>query len=368
MFRVSADDCGNRGEEMRRSNFKLLLIGSIVSIGTAAGTLALDHAGVISLIPTPEMPQVEAPPPIAAALPMPAPRRAIDMLAYLAPGSAPLQLPSPQETFEEVIAEAEQDSETEGTAVLDAWLTETEEADDVTAGSPSNLSGQSRPRHTPRHTPALARRLAQISPAANMRLAAKFKTAGFMATPAEVGLVAIKDERTIELHARTEGGDWTFIHRYPVLAASGGLGPKLRQGDKQVPEGVYNISFLNPQSRYHVSLRVNYPNAFDRKMAAADGRRNLGGDIMIHGKAVSAGCLAVGDEAAEELFVLAAQTGLPNIRLVIAPTDLRRRSAPSLQAGDPSWLPKLHSDVQVAMADFNAPPRPVGLLSSFFGN
>ena len=52
---------------MRRSNFKLLLIGSIVSIGTAAGTLALDHAGVISLIPTPEMPQVEAPPPISAA-------------------------------------------------------------------------------------------------------------------------------------------------------------------------------------------------------------------------------------------------------------------------------------------------------------
>ena len=351
---------------MRRSNFKLLLIGSIVSIGTAAGTLALDHAGVISLVPAPEMPKVEAPPPISAALPMPAPRRAIDMLAYLAPGSAPLQLPSPQEAFEEVIADAEQESEPEGAAVLDAWLTETEETDDVTAGSPSNLSGQSRPRPMPRHTPALAKRLAQISPGAKMRLAAKFKMAGFMADPAEIGFIAIKDERTIELHARAESGEWTFIHRYPVLAASGGLGPKLRQGDKQVPEGVYNISFLNPQSRYHVSLRVNYPNAFDRKMAAADGRSKLGGDIMIHGKAVSAGCLAVGDEAAEELFVLAAQTGLQNIRMIIAPTDLRLRSAPSLQAGDPSWLPTLYSEVQTAMADFKAPPR-TGLLSSLFG-
>jgi murein L,D-transpeptidase YafK len=62
-----------------------------------------------------------------------------------------------------------------------------------------------------------------------------------------------------------------LIHRYPLLAASGVAGPKLRQGDKQVPEGVYGISFLNPNSRYDVSLRVNYPNAFDRQMAAKDG-------------------------------------------------------------------------------------------------
>ena len=70
----------------------------------------------------------------------------------------------------------------------------------------------------------------------------------------------------------TGGQAWKLIHRYSVLAASGVAGPKLRQGDKQVPEGVYGISFLNPSSRYDVSLRVNYPNAFDRQMAAKDGR------------------------------------------------------------------------------------------------
>ena len=102
-----------------------------------------------------------------------------------------------------------------------------------------------------------------------------------------MSLVAIKDEKILELYARSADGTWKFVYRYTVLAASGGMGPKLKQGDKQVPEGVYAISLLNPNSRYHVSLRVNYPNAFDREMAAADGRENLGGDIMIHGKAAS---------------------------------------------------------------------------------
>lgn len=102
-------------------------------------------------------------------------------------------------------------------------------------------------------------------------LAETFETAKAAWPPAEFGLVAIKDEKILELFARSNGGGWKLIHRYPLLAASGVAGPKLRQGDKQVPEGVYGISFLNPNSRYDVSLRVNYPNAFDRQMAAKDG-------------------------------------------------------------------------------------------------
>ena len=216
--------------------------------------------------------------------------------------------------------------------------------------------------------PSLVRRLAQISPGASVRLAAKFRAAKANWQPAEIAMVAIKDDKMLELFARPEGSsEWTFIHRYPVLAASGQSGPKLRQGDKQVPEGLYNISFLNPNSKYHVSLRVNYPNAFDREMGAQDGRSNLGGDIMIHGKALSVGCLAVGDEAAEELFVLAAETGLRNIKLIIAPTDFRRHGIPTLEAGHPKWLPKLYAEVKTAMADYKSPPPASGLLS-FFSN
>ncbi len=208
----------------------------------------------------------------------------------------------------------------------------------------------------------LKERLAEISPSATRRIAEKFEAASVVWPPADIGLVAIKDEKRLELFARPEGGAWKFVHRYPVLAASGVAGPKLRQGDKQVPEGVYRITFLNPNSRFHVSLRVNYPNTFDRKMAAKDGRKNLGGDIMIHGKNVSAGCLAVGDQAAEELFVLAANVGLQNIKLIIAPTDFRQHGLPTFQPKQPDWLPKLYTEIASAMSEFRAPPR-TGLLS-----
>jgi len=128
----------------------------------------------------------------------------------------------------------------------------------------------------------------------------------------------------------------------PILGASGTEGPKLREGDGQVPEGVYAIESLNPNSRHHLALRVGYPNAFDRTMAEQDGRANLGGDIMIHGGSLSIGCLAIGDEAIERLFLLAADTGPEAVRLVIAPCDLR--TGPSRSEGpQPTWLPELHA-------------------------
>ncbi|HSK18243.1 MAG TPA: L,D-transpeptidase family protein, partial [Longimicrobiales bacterium] len=76
-------------------------------------------------------------------------------------------------------------------------------------------------------------------------------------------------------------------------------GPKRHQGDAQVPEGFYNIDLFNPNSSYHLSMRVDYPNARDR---AANPDGNLGGDIYIHGDCVSEGCLAMTDEGIEELY------------------------------------------------------------------
>ena len=113
------------------------------------------------------------------------------------------------------------------------------------------------------------------------------------------------------------------VRSWPVLTASGGPGPKLREGDRQVPEGVYSVDQLNPNSAYHLSLRLNYPNAFDRAHAATDGRERLGGDIFIHGKDVSIGCLAIGDDAIEELFWLAGTAGKDAFTTVIVPTEGR---------------------------------------------
>ena len=210
-------------------------------------------------------------------------------------------------------------------------------------------------RRKPRYT--LKSRLAGIEPKAKPRLAAKFAAAKVAWPPTEVAFVAIKDERILELHARSMGTAWKLVHRYPVKAASGGAGPKLKRGDKQVPEGIYRITYLNPNSAFHVSLRVSYPNRFDRRMARKDGRRDLGGDIMIHGKKSSAGCLAMGDDAAEELFVLAAMVGKPKIKLIIAPTDFRKESATAVSAGQPQWLPALYSEIATAMAPFPKPPK-----------
>lgn len=240
-------------------------------------------------------------------------------------------------------------------------------ADSAPTAKSENLPWQNAVRPKKIWNKRLTERLAEISPAATLRLARKFESANASWPPAEMALVAIKDEKALELHARTAGGAWKFVHRYPVLAASGGSGPKLRQGDKQVPEGIYGISFLNPDSKYHVSMRVNYPNTFDRAMAKRDGRSKLGGDIMIHGKNVSAGCLAVGDEAAEELFVLAAETGLNNVKLVIAPTDFRQNGVPDAVASAPNWVPGLYTQVASAMQSFRRPQQSPSLLS-FFGN
>lgn len=214
----------------------------------------------------------------------------------------------------------------------------------------------------PRTNYSLIERVAEIGPGAIARLEQKFADAGVAWPPQRLAFLAFKEERVIEVQAQT-GSAWQPIYRYKVEAASGGAGPKLTQGDKQVPEGLYRIVSLNPNSRYHVSLRVGYPNDFDKAMAKADGRNNLGGDIMIHGKNLSAGCLAVGDEGAEEFFVMAHAVGLENVDVIIAPRDFRKPSLFSsaketINFGGPAWLPALYQSIKVSLEPFpEMPPK-----------
>ncbi|MFN2508264.1 MAG: hypothetical protein ABR589_05780, partial [Chthoniobacterales bacterium] len=95
-------------------------------------------------------------------------------------------------------------------------------------------------------------------------------------------------------------------------------------------EGIYRVEGLNPNSRFHLSLRLDYPNGFDRARALAEGRTKLGGQIMIHGDIVSKGCFAMGDPASEDLFVLAALTGIANVRVILTPVDFRKTAEPPL--------------------------------------
>ncbi len=192
-------------------------------------------------------------------------------------------------------------------------------------------------------------RLIQYGTVVEQRLAPAFARVGLTFPPERVLLLGLKRERRLEVLVATASGPWHVLCAYPILAASGVNGPKLREGDRQVPEGLYRIESLNPNSRFHLALRVNYPNEFDRAQALRAGRDNLGGDIMIHGNQVSIGCLAMGDEAAEDLFVLAARTGLPNIRVLLAPCDLRTEGLPPPADGDPAWLSELYKELQAEM-------------------
>lgn len=154
------------------------------------------------------------------------------------------------------------------------------------------------------------------------RLSDDLTRAGFQDFPDRIMLLAFKEERQLELYGFNTG--WIKIKTYPFTAFSGELGPKLREGDKQIPEGIYRIEHLNPNSKYHLSLKLNYPNDFDREKARLENREHPGSDIFIHGKAVTVGCIPVGDEAIEELFVLCSQAYKAGISVVISPRDFRR--------------------------------------------
>lgn len=199
---------------------------------------------------------------------------------------------------------------------------------------------------------SVEQRVAQYGAQADARLQPAFQRAAMPYPPAEVALLTFKDTRAMALYARAAPDDpWQHIKTYPVLGASGKPGPKLVEGDRQVPEGVYQIELLNPNSRFHLSLRLNFPNEFDRRMGAADGRADLGTDIMIHGGSLSIGCLAMGDEAVEELFVLAARSGKENLRVIIAPTDFRVEPPRSIMH-EPRWVSMLYAELSDALEPF----------------
>lgn len=193
-------------------------------------------------------------------------------------------------------------------------------------------------------------RVAQYGYPARRRLAPYLRAAGVDYPPQTVVLVAFKWEKRLELYAGNTPDDLKFIRYYDVLAASGSVGPKLREGDRQVPEGIYRFTQLNPNSSFHLSLKVDYPNTFDRMMGKVENRRNLGGQIFIHGGSESAGCLAVSNSVAEELFTLVAQTGLANASIILSPVDLRREPPPNpLDHDVPVWTPHLYAIIQRAL-------------------
>ncbi len=190
----------------------------------------------------------------------------------------------------------------------------------------------------------------EFGPSARKQLRPIFKAAGIAYPPSKLTLVGLKEEKLLVVLAPDSEGNLKKVTTYPILAASGEAGPKLQQGDCQVPEGFYKIEAFNPNSAYHLSMRVSYPNSEDLSRARREKRSNLGGDIMIHGNQVSVGCLAIGDPGIEELFILVNDTGRENVDVILAPSDLSTKSAGVDFKLQPSWLPALYKRLKKSLA------------------
>jgi murein L,D-transpeptidase YafK len=179
-----------------------------------------------------------------------------------------------------------------------------------------------------------------------------FSNAKVSYPPKEIALLAFKKERHVQLWAKDDKQSWQYIHTYELTAFSGRLGPKLKENDRQIPEGLYRLTTLNPFSSMHLSMMINYPNHFDRLQAIKDGRNKLGNNIFLHGKTYSVGCLAVGDRAIDQLFLLVHRVGLNHVQLIIAPNDLRRSKPATTTLAQPRWLPELYKSIEQGLSHF----------------
>ena len=162
--------------------------------------------------------------------------------------------------------------------------------------------------------------------------------------PVKLVIIALKSEKRFELWGQDTNGKPFFIKSYPILAASGTTGPKLREGDRQVPEGFYNIESLHPNSHFYLALKIAFPSPEDMEIAIAEKRdtKQLGSNIMLHGRGGSVGCISVENQAVEEIFYLAGKLGKENISLLIMPFDFRKNPLPVVQK---DWLRKRYQQL-----------------------
>lgn len=113
-----------------------------------------------------------------------------------------------------------------------------------------------------------------------------------------------KKEAEFEVWKMKADGRYALLKTFPMCRWSGQLGPKTREGDRQVPEGFYNITpaQMNPNSNYYLSFNVGYPNAYDRSLGRG------GGLIMVHGACSSAGCFSMTDQQIAEIYAIARES------------------------------------------------------------
>ncbi|MCB1062945.1 MAG: murein L,D-transpeptidase [Verrucomicrobiae bacterium] len=173
---------------------------------------------------------------------------------------------------------------------------------------------------------------ARVAPALETELAAKGLKPGL-----PVFLRIFKESSELEMWMEPEPGAH-FIHfkTWPICSWSGELGPKLKEGDGQSPEGFYFVppSRMNPESRFHLAFDLGFPNDYDK----SQGR--TGSYLMVHGNCVSIGCYAMTDPGIEEIYTLVAaalENGQPFFRVNAFPFRMTDEKMDTLKE-DAKWF------------------------------
>ncbi len=122
-----------------------------------------------------------------------------------------------------------------------------------------------------------------------------------MTQEAPIFVRIFKEESQLEIWKQKSDGRFYHFKTYPICTWSGDLGPKIKEGDKQSPEGFYTVTpgQMNPNSQFHLSFNLGYPNNYDKVNG------HTGGALMVHGDCRSAGCFAMTDALIEEIYALA---------------------------------------------------------------
>lgn len=155
--------------------------------------------------------------------------------------------------------------------------------------------------------------------------------------PNQLYIRAFKQEQVLEIWA-SNGEAYKLIKNYEFTASSGNSGSKQKEGDLQIPEGFYQLTNFNPESKFHLSIKISYPNKADK--IRNQNQQNIGGDIYIHGGKQTTGCIPVGDENISELYWLCVQyyTLNPYIPIHIFPCRMEEESLISIYDEYPAYI------------------------------
>jgi hypothetical protein len=191
-----------------------------------------------------------------------------------------------------------------------------------------------------------------LHPKVHQALRGDLQRIGLDTFPDKIAIIGLKSEQILQVYVWRDS-TFRFLKSYPWTANSGSIGPKLREGDRQIPEGRYQIEHLNPNSRFYLSIKVSYPSPLDIQFSNLP-RHEMGSDIFIHGKSSSIGCIAIGDESIEEIFLLAHHAIDRGIDVILCPHDFRvKADFPDVE--HISWRDTLYQTLTLALRSFPKP-------------